>query len=1768
MGESIKKRLSLILVVALILAGLPVDAEGSDEGRGASVLAVVADWNAEVGGSVTASVEGDVITVSGTAGTLENPVRSTLELVIDSHQKVVWEADLIGKDSGTIVLGSGTDVGGTFEVRGGIEHLVSSVTGGMALLTANAPMTIHVNGGTVKTSGNDGRAIGVLQPDVTINITNGGQVVAAGNGSEGISGHTRTKVMVSGDGTKVSAVNDGEEDWYSGAIVMEGADYDVAVEDGALVESTGEYSSAILLYHSGKLSVDDAMVQASGEGFAIEVLYNEEAYGPQNKDTDIRIRNHAKVVSSGNSWGTIVAVTCVANLSITDAEVKNTSDDGSGFGSALYTGDGRVTIDGDSVIHADVGNTIHARGNVTISGGAQVTTTMDMPTIYVEGDLAIHGDAEVEGNSNYAIGAEGDVTVSGTAVVTSSGDSPTIYSTGDSVHISGDATISPTGNSNAINTSADVTIDDNALVESVGDWTAIYTFGGGNVHVGGEAEVLGHAGGAAVYTDEGGAVTISGDAVVSSEYVNAINSSGKVTIRNNALVKASGEYSTIWVSSADDQIEFAGGVIQNNYGGVPYAIDTNNEALDAVVVTGSATIRGEVYANVTVEEAGTLRVGTEMEDMMAISEGKTLANNGTVVNGNVITNYGTITNGVGAVFTMADDAFLWNSPVITGLKNGKVNQPYGETPALHQNGEAIDSADDTSGAWPNGLSMDAAGDITGTPLEVGETNDIRVKVFGAPSVLGGQPASFEGYYSMKITEGDSYAVKVNNGSSDYAEYEEGDEVTITAVEAPNGQRFKEWMVVNGGVVLDDAASTTTTFTMPVGDVEVTATYEAKPALTGTVTLTVNSATGEVVANAAGGNVAVAGTLTYTWSGGASGTGTTSEPTLGMEAKCTVTGSDATGSITESVTVYKVESELIGNVETDAVTIADAYGKVGDAIDIAYTVAQTGTQENGVAFTGGGVVDSGSSATCVIAATDAVSGIITITATFTHTNVPSTPEPTATPTAVPTATPTAVPTATPTIVPTASPTAVPTSDYTLYYDSEDGGKFFKYDVEEEEPTEEEVTGLTGCTPDGPTLKLDGFHFETTADIALVVADGVTIDLTGDSTIAATAATNEDGIGTGIGILATGALTFSGTGSLRITASQYGLQTIFGDLTVAGGTITVDAAGIMSHGLSLGGNMKVTGGKLIATSDIVQAAGVSMVYYGYATIDADIRGSADASGIPLEEVEIGAYGTQNEDQVYRTSESGEVAKYLEFTKAGSPKAAFGDVTVSGTMGTGLSGQTVTITLTNDTVASEGIDVDDAASWLMGLDAGLPADVTVAADGTAGENTITLSFGGTPTAASTAVFGIKIPASALAISEEDLTATGRAQFAITAAPTATPTAVPTATPTAAPTASPTTTSPTAAPTASPTATPTASPTATPTTSPTATPTTSPTAVPTASPTAVPTATPTTSPTTSPTAAPTAVPTATPTAAPTTTPMVMPTAMPTAVPTTTPVAEVSTVTKVTILNSSTIVVQGKAQTFQAEIIGTNSPSQDVTWSIAGNQSNKTSIAQTGRLAVGADEMASVITVKATSQTDTTKSATIDIRVAARKGTEVVSGKFKYRITNERTDGSGTAVLIGLAEGKSVKTVTVPKTATWNGFVYKVTAVGAKAFYKNAQITSATIGNNVIKIGKRAFRECTNLTKVTVGNRVKVFANGVFYKCPKLRTVNTGTGLTTIGAHTFCHNTKMRTWNIKSKRLKTVGRHNLFICRRLTINAPSSKVKVYKAVFKKQAQRKNVVVK
>ncbi|MCL2572669.1 MAG: InlB B-repeat-containing protein [Defluviitaleaceae bacterium] len=72
-----------------------------------------------------------------------------------------------------------------------------------------------------------------------------------------------------------------------------------------------------------------------------------------------------------------------------------------------------------------------------------------------------------------------------------------------------------------------------------------------------------------------------------------------------------------------------------------------------------------------------------------------------------------------------------------------------------------------------------------------------------------------------------------------------------------------------------------------------------------------------------------------------------------------------------------------------------------------------------------------------------------------------------------------------------------------------------------------------------------------------------------------------------------------------------------------------------------------------------------------------------------------------------------------------------------------------------------------------------------------------------------------------------------------------------------------------------------------------------------------------------------------------------------------------------------GQSHTFMANVIGTNNPPRTVIWTVEGQRSSNTTISATGVLAVGADETADTLTIRATSTVNPSISGILRVTVA-----------------------------------------------------------------------------------------------------------------------------------------------------------------------------------------------
>lgn len=109
------------------------------------------------------------------------------------------------------------------------------------------------------------------------------------------------------------------------------------------------------------------------------------------------------------------------------------------------------------------------------------------------------------------------------------------------------------------------------------------------------------------------------------------------------------------------------------------------------------------------------------------------------------------------------------------------------------------------------------------------------------------------------------------------------------------------------------------------------------------------------------------------------------------------------------------------------------------------------------------------------------------------------------------------------------------------------------------------------------------------------------------------------------------------------------------------------------------------------------------------------------------------------------------------------------------------------------------------------------------------------------------------------------------------------------------------------------------------------------------------------------------------------------------------------------------------------------------------------------------------------TKTFTI---VKAAKGKAYTVGKFRYRITGAKADGTGTVAIAGTTYSRSDKrfaSLTIADTVVVGDVRFKITSVSANAFSRYTALKNVTIGNNVTSIGANAFLSCKNLKKMTI---------------------------------------------------------------------------------------------
>lgn len=178
-------------------------------------------------------------------------------------------------------------------------------------------------------------------------------------------------------------------------------------------------------------------------------------------------------------------------------------------------------------------------------------------------------------------------------------------------------------------------------------------------------------------------------------------------------------------------------------------------------------------------------------------------------------------------------------------------------------------------------------------------------------------------------------------------------------------------------------------------------------------------------------------------------------------------------------------------------------------------------------------------------------------------------------------------------------------------------------------------------------------------------------------------------------------------------------------------------------------------------------------------------------------------------------------------------------------------------------------------------------------------------------------------------------------------------------------------------------------------------------------------------------------------------------------------------------------------------------------------------------------------------------------KGTKYTTGNVTYKVT--KSDAKNGTVAVSGVKTKKITKATIKSTVKIHGYTFKVTSIGAKAFYGCKKLASVSIGKNVTAIGTSAFQGCSKLTKVSLGSKVTAIGKNAFKNCSRLKSVAIGKGVKTIGAAAFANDKSLKTIKVASAALKSVGKKAFIkVPKKAKVTVPKSKKAAYASLLKK----------
>jgi uncharacterized protein YjdB len=116
--------------------------------------------------------------------------------------------------------------------------------------------------------------------------------------------------------------------------------------------------------------------------------------------------------------------------------------------------------------------------------------------------------------------------------------------------------------------------------------------------------------------------------------------------------------------------------------------------------------------------------------------------------------------------------------------------------------------------------------------------------------------------------------------------------------------------------------------------------------------------------------------------------------------------------------------------------------------------------------------------------------------------------------------------------------------------------------------------------------------------------------------------------------------------------------------------------------------------------------------------------------------------------------------------------------------------------------------------------------------------------------------------------------------------------------------------------------------------------------------------------------------------------------------------------------------------------------------------------------------------------------------------------LTYEYNSANLTATVTGA--DKSAASIEIPKTVTYGGKTYTVTAMADSAFEYHTNLTSVVIPDSITEISQTAFNACSSLTSITIPNSVNYIGMSAFSGCSRLTSITIPNSVTIIDNYAF----------------------------------------------------------